>query len=71
MDLGTASAIWNKNATLTVAMLQKLRVAAAPKPAAGSPAPPAATEAAVTAMKQRLREQFDLADSNWQNWTPS
>ena len=39
-------------------------------PARGAPAaPPAATQADVTAMRQALRAQFDLADTNWRNWT--
>lgn len=34
------------------------------------PAPPRVTQADVTAMQQELRRQFELADANWQSWTP-
>jgi hypothetical protein len=33
--------------------------------------PAAVTQADVTAMRQELRRQFELADANWQNWTPN
>ncbi|PSJ43027.1 M15 family metallopeptidase domain-containing protein [Allosphingosinicella deserti] len=36
----------------------------------GAPARPRATAADVTAMQQELRRQFELADANWQAWTP-
>jgi len=39
------------------------------RPVGGVP-PQAVTQADVIAMQQELRRQFDLADSNWQNWTP-
>jgi len=32
------------------------------------PAP--ATDADLAAMRLALRQQFDLADTNWQAWTP-
>lgn len=38
---------------------------------AGVPPVAAATPADVVAMRQALRNQFDLADTNWQNWTPN
>jgi hypothetical protein len=32
--------------------------------------PQRVTQADVTAMQRELRRQFELADANWQNWTP-
>lgn len=76
-DVGTAMQIWDLNATLTAATLTQARAAAAAAAAAhaprGTPPPkpqPPATAADVTAMRQALRAQFDLADTNWRNWTP-
>ena len=71
--VGTASQIWTRNATVTAANITQARAAAAalaPRRAA-TPAPVTApaTAADVTAMRQLLRDQFDLADANWQNWT--
>lgn len=68
VDVGTAAQIWNLSATLTPASLSQARLAAAT--AQHLPAPAAATAADVTAMRALLRQQFDLADTNWQAWTP-
>jgi hypothetical protein len=65
---GTAAQIWNLNATLTPASLSQARTAAAA--AQKKPAPAAATAADVAAMRQLLRQQFDLADTSWRAWTP-
>ena len=67
-DVGTAAQIWNLNATLTPASLSQARTAAAA--AQKKPAPAAATAADVAAMRLLLRQQFDLADTNWRAWTP-
>lgn len=67
VDVGTAAAIWDLRATLTVQTLTSLRQAAAA--AQRQPAPPT-TAQDVRAMQQALRQQFDLADSNWSQWTP-
>ena len=67
-DVGTAAQIWNLNATLIPASLSQARTAAAA--AQKKPAPAAATAADVLAMRQALRQQFDLADSTWRVWTP-
>lgn len=66
--VGTAAQIWNLNATLTAAQLTQARNAAAA--AHGTAAPPPATAQDLAAMRQALRAQFELADANWQNWTP-
>lgn len=68
VDVGTAAQIWNLSATLTPASLSQARAAAAA--AQHLPVPAAATAADVTAMRALLREQFDLADTNWRAWTP-
>ena len=80
--VGTAAQIWNLQATVTAANITQARAAAAAagppggprggpaRPGAGAPpAPAVVTQADVTAMRQLLRDQFDLADTNWQNWT--
>ncbi|MBK9440982.1 MAG: hypothetical protein IPN53_06525 [Comamonadaceae bacterium] len=64
--VGTAAQIWNLQATVTVANIIQAR-AEKPMP----PGSPPVTAATVTAMRQALRAQFDLADTNWQNWTAS
>jgi len=66
--LGTAAQIWNRQATVTVDILNRARTAAATR--AHQEPPAAATAADVTAMRNELRRQFNLADANWQNWTP-
>ncbi len=68
ISLGTAAQIWNLNANLTPAQLTQARNAGAA--ANGQAAPPPATAQDITAMRQALRNQFELADANWQNWTP-
>jgi hypothetical protein len=68
VELGSATQIWNSQALLTLETLKAAKDAVAPKPKPGASPPPPVTEADVTAMKQKLREQFDLADANWQNW---
>jgi len=67
-SVGKAADIWNNAATLAIGDLTQARAAAAT--AQGKPSPAAATQQDLTAMRQTLRQQFDLADSNWQNWTP-
>ncbi len=68
--VGTAEQIWNLAATVTAANITQARAAAAAaRPPPRPPAPAPATAADVTAMRQALRNQFDLADANWQNWT--
>ena len=69
--VGTASQIWTRNATVTAANITQSRATAAARVPrrAGRPATAPATAADVTAMRQLLRDQFDLADANWQNWT--
>ncbi len=69
VDVGRAAQIWNLEATLTLATLSQARAAAAS--AKNQPAPAAATAADLAAMRQLLRDQFDLADANWQAWTPN
>ncbi|HET7795657.1 MAG TPA: hypothetical protein VFL64_19885 [Rhizobacter sp.] len=68
VEVGRAAQIWNLNAALTPASLSQARAAAAA--AQHKPAPAAATAADVEAMRQLLRQQFDLADTNWRAWTP-
>lgn len=63
--LGTAAHIWNHEAGVTVDML--VRSVEAPHTVTPPPRP---TQADVVAMQQELRHQFELADANWQNWTP-
>jgi hypothetical protein len=74
IPVGTAAEIWNNGATITLAALKKAREAAAAvtrQPAPTPAAPPAPiTEADVSAMKRQLREQLELAEANWQAWTP-
>jgi peptidoglycan hydrolase-like protein with peptidoglycan-binding domain len=76
-NVGTADQLWTSNATVTVATLTAARTAAALAAARriGPRAVPAAvapsTAAEVTAMKAALRTQMELADTNWQAWTPS
>jgi len=65
--VGTAAQIWNLASSLTLAQLTQARNAAAASK--GEPAPPAATAADLAAMRQLLRQQFELADAHWQNWT--
>ncbi len=67
-SVGKASDIWNNAATLALSDLTAARAAAAT--AQGKAAPPAATEQDLTAMRQSLRQQFDLANASWQSWTP-
>lgn len=67
--VGSSVQIWNRQATVTLAELQRLRTAATAARRPGVPAG-AATAADVTAMQQELRRQFELADANWQAWTP-
>ena len=68
--VGTAAQIWNLQATVTAANITQARAAMPPGPPGTPPALPV-TAATVTAMCQLLRTQFDLADANWQNWTPN
>lgn len=71
--VGSSAAIWGGNATVTADMIRQGRAAQAAAAAqrggqATRPAP--VTEADVAAMRAELRRQFELADANWQNWTP-
>jgi peptidoglycan hydrolase-like protein with peptidoglycan-binding domain len=83
--VGSAAQIWNRQATVTVAMLSRARTAQAahhghqnhglaPRPAAFGRAAPAApanpTQAEVVLKQQELRREFESADANWPNWTP-
>jgi hypothetical protein len=68
VNVGTAAQIWNLNASLSAAILTQVRAAAAA--AKRVAAPPPATAQDITAMRQALRKQFELADASWQNWTP-
>lgn len=83
IPIGTAAQIWNRQATVSVDLLARARAASAVHPAARSqglapsPGAPAgagaaaqATQVDVINMQRELRHQFDLADNNWQNWTP-
>lgn len=71
--VGSAAQIWNREAAVTVAMVNEAR-AARPVPALISnvadrpPAPVPATEADATALKAALRADFDAADSQWASW---
>jgi hypothetical protein len=72
--VGTAAQIWTREATVTAANITQARAAAATRapqrPGTRAPAAAAVTAADVTAMRELLRGEFDLADANWQNWTP-
>ncbi len=65
-QVGTAANIWNSQATITAAMLTQARQAAPQQP--GFIRTPA-TQQDVTDMRTELRRQFELADTNWENWT--
>ena len=72
VPVGTAAQIWNNSATVTLVTLKQARAAAAAaqpqEPAVHAPAP--VTQADVVAMQVQLRQQFELADANWQSWSP-
>ncbi|MDQ2989999.1 MAG: hypothetical protein M3R60_12935 [Pseudomonadota bacterium] len=79
IPVGTAAQIWNRQATVTIAMLTQARANMAHSTApsqgkAGAPGLPpgnvAITQANVIMMQQALRHQFDWADANWNDWTP-
>jgi hypothetical protein len=79
IPVGTAVQIWNNGATVTLKELKKLRAdaAAAQKhptttssTAAQVPVSVPVTQADVQAVQKRLRQQFELADANWQAWKP-
>ena len=79
---GTAAQIWNLEAIVTADMLARARAAQADRfgqqrpggppgrPPLGAQRLPPVTQADILAMQRLLRHQFQLADSNWQNWTP-
>jgi hypothetical protein len=67
--VGTAAQIWNLQPTLALVVLNQARNAAAAT--RGKPPPTAATAADLDAMRQLLRQQFERADANWQNWAPN
>jgi len=71
VEVGTASEIWHGSSPITLADLESARKSI-PKPvgAAATAAQPALAEADVLAMKKSLQHQFELADANWQSWTP-
>ncbi len=71
-NVGSAANVWNNQATVTADMIAAGRAAQlAANPPAGAQQPRLApvTQADVTAMQAELRRQFELADTNWQNWT--
>ena len=84
--LGTAAQIWNREAAVTIDTLARARAPPTAHPGEqdpgiaphqpGTPGRTAGTavahptQADVVAMRQELRRQFELADANWQNWTP-
>lgn len=83
IPIGTAAQIWNRQAAVSVDMLTQARAASAEHPAPRSqglaPSPTAplhaapvakATQVDVIMMQRELRHQFELAEANWQNWTP-
>lgn len=79
IPVGTAAQIWNRQATVTVAMLTQARADVAhsttrSEAKAGDPAHPEGsgpvTQADVIMMQQALRHQFEWADANWKDWTP-
>ncbi len=67
--VGTASQIWNREATVTAAQIEQGRTAARtarpPRPVPDGPV----TQADVTAMRNALRADFEAADAAWQTWT--
>jgi hypothetical protein len=81
IPIGTAAQIWNRQANVTAALLTRARADSAPRPAvrsearvtpgapgqAGTAAP--ATQVDVITMQRELRQQFDLADQHWGDWT--
>jgi hypothetical protein len=71
VEVGTASELWQGSSPITLAEMESARKSI-PKPAGASPAAarPALTQADVLAMKKSLQHQFELADANWQRWTP-
>lgn len=74
--VGTAAQIWNREATITADMIRQGRAAqAGARPQQGGqqarPAAAPVTEQDVRDMRTELRRQFDLADANWENWTPN
>ncbi len=71
-DVGTSANVWNNEATVTADMIREGRAAQlAANPPAGAQQPQLGpvTQADVTAMRAELRRQFELADTNWENWT--
>jgi hypothetical protein len=82
-DVGSAAQIWNRQATITEAVLNQARGQGAGQPAAPGapagrggaavatpPAAPAATVQDVATTRSALRDDFDAADLAWQNWRP-
>lgn len=79
ISVGTAAQIWNRQATVTVAMLTQARadsphLAVRNQAKADAPGLPpgnaAITQVDVITMQQALRHQFEWADANWKDWTP-
>ena len=68
VDAGTATQIWNENATISLAVLQK---AWNDKAARDKAAPKTAAVADLSTMKKELCRQWQLADAKWTSWTPS
>lgn len=82
--VGSAIQIWNSQATVTAEMLDQARAGQAAaaagvgqRPGQPNVQPPGnqrpggrATAEDVAAMRLALRRQFELADADWQNWTP-
>ncbi|MBS1768234.1 MAG: hypothetical protein JSS77_01100 [Acidobacteria bacterium] len=73
--VGTAAQIWNNGATVTAQMIREARGAQPPRPQQGGQQaqrqPTPVTQQDVIEMRRELRRQFELADQNWENWTPN
>jgi hypothetical protein len=67
--VGTATQIWGSVSTLVAAQLNEAKAAASKR--AGQSPPAAATPSGLQAVKDSLRRQMELADQNWQSWTPN
>jgi len=77
-DVGSATQIWSRQATITVEVLSQARkqnpapsarTAGRPSPAVATAAPPKVTVDDVAAMRDALRADFDASDGSWQTWT--
>ncbi len=83
-NVGTADQIWSGQASVTAANIAQARAEAAAlaaqrpnpnnpairqRPGGGNPLVQSVTQADVRAMQASLREQMELADTNWRAWT--